>query len=178
MSIDNLYLHADGGYYCLLSDDAALKNPGGEGAWIDAVIYTGVDQKMRSTTKVRWEARFEPVAEYTGDDEAVMSMIRRCNPGNTDFDFIRVFESWHESEMNITASMLELAVAATVEQFTWSDRPSGRKNIIFEGKRPAVVELTIKTEDLQRVLQNYEITKTAIPHGFTFAIRKSFPEKA
>jgi hypothetical protein len=169
MSLDNLYHHADGDYYCLLSDDAALKNPAGEGHWLDAVVYTGTDGKMRATTKDRWNARFTPVAEYTGDDESVMMMIRRCNPGSTDFDFVRVFESWHESEVNITGAMLELAVGACLEHF---DGSGGQRLLETDDS----ISITIKTEDLQRVLQTYDIERVPIPHGFTIRMSRPRPE--
>lgn len=166
--VDNLYEHADGGFYCLLSEDSALKEPTAVGIWHDAVIYIGVDQKMRSTTKDRWAERFSQIPYYAGEDEEVISMIRRANPGETDLDFIRVFESWHESEINITGNMLELAVAATIKQLAPSllvDSPEG-------------TSLTIQTSDLQDVLQNYEIERVPEPHGFRFVMRKSFPDSA
>lgn len=166
--VDNLYEHADGGLCCLLTDDSALKEPTDVGIWHDAVIYIGVDQKMRSTTKMRWAERFSQIPYYSGDDEEVISMIRRANPGDSDLDFIRVFESWHESEINITGNMLELAVAATIKQLAPSllvDSPEG-------------TSLTIQTSDLQDVLQNYEIERVPEPHGFRFVMRKSFPETA
>lgn len=165
--VDNLYEHADGGFYCLLSEDSALKEPTAVGIWHDAVIYIGVDQKMRSTTKDRWAERFSQIPYYAGEDEEVISMIRRANPGETDLDFIRVFESWHESEINITGNMLELAVAATIKQLAPSllvDSPEG-------------TSLTIQTSDLQDVLQNYEIERVPEPHGFRFVMRKSFPNE-
>lgn len=160
MKVDNLYEHADGGFYCLLQDDAALKNTDEIGAWLDAVIYIGPDGKMRSTTRERWADRFLQVAEYTGDDEATMMMIRRANPGDPDLDFIRVFESWHESEVNLTGEMLSLAVAATLiknyEAYAQKPMQSG--------------ELTIMTSDLQDVAANYKISKEPIVHGFIFKV--------
>jgi hypothetical protein len=167
MKADNLYSHPDGGFYCLLSDDAALKEPTPVGVWHDAVIYTGTDNKMRSTTKARWAERFSPVAEYTGEDESVMQMIRRCNPGDRDLDFVAVFESWHESEIGITGHVLELAVAATALRLGGLDTTKPEVEMSF----------TITTEDLQRVVQNYEIERVPEPHGFRFVIRKSFPEE-
>lgn len=153
--VDNLYQHADGGFYCLISPETPLKHPD-NGEWLPGVTYTGTDGLMRSTTRVRWDERFEPVAGYDGDDESVMAMIRRCNPGNRDFDFIRVFESWHESEASITAAMLELAVAACLE-------------------RHGHMEITIKTEDLQRVMQTYEVKRVPIPHGFIISLGDQTP---
>lgn len=175
--VDNLYEHADGGLYCLLSDDSALKTPDDGGDWCAAVIYIGVDQKLRATVKRRWEERFRQIPCYEGEDEDVMSMIRRANPGDSDLDFIRVMESWHESEINITGHMLELAVAAVIEKYEWprsfADAPS---RFGPPGEKPENVEMTITTEDLQRVLQTYEIERVPEPHGFTFKMRKSFPQ--
>lgn len=162
ITVNNLYEHADGGFYCILSDAAPMKCPV-TGDWLDGVIYMGTDGVMRSTSRARWDERFAPVAEYTGDDEQVMMMVRRANPGNVDFDFLRVFESWHESEMGITGHMLELAVAAVMEK--WGEAVGVP---LDEG-----AELTILTEDLQRVVQTYEIERVPIPHGFTFRISKS-----
>lgn len=174
MSIDNLYQHADGDYYCLLSSSAPLKCPQ-TGAWLPGVVYMGTDGQMRSTTRDRFSERFAKVAEYTGDDEEVMAMIRRANPGQTDFDFLRVFESWHESEINITGAMLELAVASTAELLLGlnKDRQS-ELGIVFDGDTGHLraAQIPIKTEDLQRVLQTYEIEREAVPHGFVFHIRK------
>ena len=166
MKADNLYLHADGGHYCLLSPSAPMKHPD-SGEWLPGVIYTGTDGEMRSTTKDRWADRFSPVAEYTGDDESVMQMIRRCNPGDRDLDFVAVFESWHESEIGITGHMLELAVGAAMERLAGIDTT----------KPEVEMRLTITTEDLQRVVQNYEIERVPEPHGFTFVMRKSFPNE-
>lgn len=162
IQVNNLYQHADGGFYCILSDAAPMKCPV-TGDWLDGVIYMGTDGVMRSTSRARWDERFAPVAEYTGDDEQVLMMVRRANPGNVDFDFLRVFESWHESEMGITGHMLELAVAAVMEK--WGEAVGVP---LDEG-----AELTILTEDLQRVVQTYEIERVPIPHGFTFRISKS-----
>ena len=160
IKVENLYEHADGGFYCILSDAAPYKDRT-TGDWLDGVIYMGTDGVMRSTTRERWDKRFSPVAEYAGDDEQVLMMVRRANPGNVDFDFLRVFESWHESEMGITGHMLELAVAAAMEQLcNWS----------VDDANPA--ELTISTEDLQRVVQTYEIERVPIPHGFTFRVTR------
>lgn len=160
LTVDNLYEHTDGGFYCLLAAEAPMKHPV-SGEWVPGVVYTGTDGLMRSTTRERWDERFDPVAEYTGDDESVMMMIRRCNPGNTDFDFIRVFESWHESEASITGAMLELAVGVCLEKLAnWS----------IDSDAPA--EITIKTEDLQRVLQTYDIERVPIPHGFVVRLSR------
>ena len=153
IKVENLYEHADGGFYCILSDAAPMKCPV-TGDWLDGVIYMGTDGVMRSTSRARWDERFSPVADYTGDDEQVIMMVRRANPGNVDFDFLRVFESWHESEMSITGHMLELAVAAAME------------------KLGGVTELTITTEDLQRIVQTYEVERVPIPHGFTFRVSR------
>lgn len=160
IKVENLYEHADGGFYCILSDAAPYKDRT-TGDWLDGVIYMGTDGVMRSTTRERWDERFSPVAEYTGDDEQVLMMVRRANPGNVDFDFLRVFESWHESEMGITGHMLELAVAAAMEKLI-PEMADGKPTL-----------LTITTEDLQRVVQTYEVERVPQPHGFTFCVTKS-----
>lgn len=173
ITVNNLYEHADGGFYCILSDAAPMKCPV-TGNWLDGVIYMGTDGVMRSTSRARWDERFSPVAEYTGDDEQVLMMVRRANPGSMDFDFLRVFESWHESEMSITGHMLELAVAAAVEKYEWPGSLFAAPSRIGpEGGPPEQVEITIMTEDLQRVVQTYEIERVPIPHGFTFRMSKS-----
>lgn len=166
ITVENLYEHADGGFYCILSDAAPMKCPV-TGDWLDGVIYMGTDGVMRSTSRARWDERFSPVAEYAGDDEQVLMMVRRANPGNVDFDFLRVFESWHESEMGITGHMLELAVAVAVERFAsvYPALPEGVQN-------PDNMRFAISTEDLQRIVQTYEIEREAVPHGFVFHIRK------
>lgn len=172
MKIDNLYQHADGGFYCLLSNDAPMKHPDSED-WIKGVIYTGTDGQMRSTTLARWKVRFKKVAEYAENDETVLNMIRRCNPGDSELDFLRVFESWHESEMGITGHMLELAVGAAMVKMAaamnWNleDRLDMKEGFA----------LTITTADLQRVVQNYEIERVPEAHGFKFVMRKSFPNE-
>lgn len=137
--------------------------------WLPGVIYTGTDGLMRSTTRDRWDRRFAPVAEIAENDvdESQLMMIRRCNPGNRDFDFIRVFESWHESETSITGHMLELAVAAVVDKVV-SVYPALPQSLALGNP-----SITIKTEDLQRVLQTYDIERVPIPHGFTFRMSKS-----
>lgn len=165
IKVNNLYEHPDGGFYCILSDAAPMKCPV-TGDWLDGVIYMGTDGVMRSTSRARWDERFSPVAEYSGDDEQVLMMVRRANPGDVDFDFLRVFESWHESEMGITGHMLELAVAATMEK--WAGAIDGMD--IFE--KGEGFEITITTEDLQRVVQTYEVERVPQPHGFTFRMSK------
>lgn len=167
LSVDNLYEHADGGFYCLLAPEAPMKHPV-SGEWVPGVVYTGTDGLMRSTTRERWDERFEPVAEYAGDDESVVMMIRRCNPGNSDFDFIRVFESWHESELSITSAMLELAVAAVLRKWQDSVNPGWDT----EMGQPGKAEITIRTEDLQSALQTFDIKRVPIPHGFIISITR------
>jgi hypothetical protein len=167
--VDNLYRHEDGGLYCLMIPDAPMKHPD-SGEWIAGVIYLGKDGQARSTSRARWDDRFTQVSAIHEDklDAEEMAMVRRSNPGDSDLDFIRVFESWHESEINITGNMLELAVAATIKQLAPSllvDSPEG-------------TSLTIQTSDLQDVLQNYEIERVPEPHGFRFVMRKSFPDSA
>lgn len=161
----NLFFHEDGGYYCLMSADAPMKHPS-SGEWIDGVIYAGTDGQLRSTSRERWDTRFTKVLEYTDGDEQVLMMINRCNPGDRDLDFVRVFESWHESEVNLTSEMLTLAVAASMVIMHHR----------YKGFEFTDLELTMMTSDLQDVAKDYEISKDPVPHGFTFRVRKSFPE--
>jgi hypothetical protein len=72
MKIDNLFQRSGGYFCCLVSDDAPMKRD--DGVWVDGVIYATSDGFMRSMSKERWESRFKPVAEYTGDDESVKSI--------------------------------------------------------------------------------------------------------
>lgn len=174
IAVNNLYEHADGGFYCILSDAAPYKDRT-TGDWLDGVIYMGTDGVMRSTTRERWDERFAPVAEYAGDDEQVLMMVRRANPGNVDFDFLRVFESWHESEINITGAMLELAVVSTAELLLGMNKDKETElGIVFDGDTGHLraAQIPIMTEDLQRVLQTYEIERVPVPHGFLFRISK------
>lgn len=162
--VDNLYRHADGGLYCLLSDDAPMKCPV-TGDWLDGVIYTGEDGRLRSTSRARWGERFFPVAEVPESDlsEAQMEMVRRANPGDLDLDWRKVFESWHEVEIGINGHALELAVAATVLK-------------MYDKLCPGEVsrqELTILSSDLQSVLETYEIERVPVPHGFTIRLSKA-----
>lgn len=163
ITVTNLYLHADGGYYCLLIDDAPMKHPD-SGEWIPGVIYVGADGQSRSTSRARWDDRFTQVQDVHPDNlsEDEMSMVRRANPGDSDLDFVRVFEAWHESEINITGNMLELTVAAAMHQLLPVSLVDG----------PEGTSLIITTQDLQDVLQNYEITRTPTPHGFQFKVQR------
>lgn len=167
IKVSNLYEHPDGGFYCLLSDHTPGKDDSG-GDWREGVTYMGTDGTMRWTSRARWDERFTPVAEYSGDDEQVIMMVRRANPGNVDFDFLRVMESWHESEMSITGNMLELAVAATLEKL----HRERIERVAGEGVWSGEAEITIMTEDLQRIVQTYDIERVPIPYGFTFRISK------
>lgn len=169
--IDNLYQHKGSLlFFCLLSDDVLLMDYAKD-SFKHGVTLLSSEGQMLTVSSVEFDKHFEKVAEYKGDDEAVMSMIRRANPGQSDFDFIRVFESWHESEINITGQMLDLAIAATVEKFVWRNEPP-KLMTLAKGGGFSGVSVTIMTEDLQHVLQNYDITRTAVPHGYTITIVK------
>lgn len=172
IKVDNLYEHADDGFYCLLSDATPGKDDT-TGDWREGVTYMGADGVMRWTSRTRWDDRFTPVADYTGDDEQVLMMIRRANPGNLDFDFLRVFEAWHESEMSITGNMLELAVAAVIQKYEWPGHLVDAPSRYGKEGDPDYAEITIMTTDLQRVLENYDIERVPIPHGFTFKMSKA-----
>ena len=161
--VDNLYRHADGGLYCLLSADTPMKCPV-TGDWIEGVVYLASDGKMRSTSRARWGERFFPLAEIREDEvsEEELAMIRRANPGDLDLDWRKVFESWHEVEIGINGHSLELAVAATVLK-------------MYDKLCPGEVshqELTILSSDLQSVLETYEIERVPVPHGFTIRLSK------
>lgn len=155
--VDNLYRHADGGLYCLLSADTPMKCPV-TGDWIEGVVYLASDGKMRSTSRARWGERFSTVAEIHEDEvtEEELAMIRRANPGDLDLDWRKVFESWHEVEIGINGHALELAIAATLVKLTdGTDR-----------------QITILSSDLQSVLETYEIERVPVPHGFTIRLSK------
>lgn len=171
--VDNLYRHADGGLYCLLSADTPMKCPV-TGDWIEGVVYLASDGKMRSTSRARWGERFSTVAEIREDEvsEEELAMIRRANPGDLDLDWRKVFESWHEVETGINGHALELAIAATVESFAWGGADRSHEN--FPGSRKIKsYEITILSSDLQRVLETYEIERVPVPHGFTIRLSKS-----
>jgi hypothetical protein len=170
---DNLFEHVDGGHYCLLIPNAPMKNPA-TGEWVPGVVYTGPDGVIRSTSQERWDERFTPVAEVSPNDlnEAELMMVRRSNPGDVDFDFLRVFESWHESEMGVTGHMLELAVAAAVQKYEWPGHLVEAPARFGPEGDPESVEITITTEDLQRVVQTYEIERVPVSHGFTIRIKR------
>ena len=46
ITVNNLYEHADGGFYCILSDTTPGKDPT-TGEWLDGVTYMGTDGVMR-----------------------------------------------------------------------------------------------------------------------------------
>lgn len=164
--VPNLYRHADGGLCCLLSDDAPLKEPTPVGIWHDGVIYLSTDGRMRSTTKARWGERFFPVLEIREDEvnEDEMAMIRRANPGDVDLDFRSAMESWHEAEIGVQSNMLELAVAVVMSAFA----PLAEQ-IDPDDK---TLEMTIRSSDLQRVLETYEIERVPLEDGFTLRLKK------
>lgn len=175
MKVNNLYEHADGGLYCLLIDDMPYKSDK-TGEWVPGVAYIGSqDEKIRATTRERWNERFSPVAGYLGDDESVLNMIRRANPGESHFDFTETFTAWHESEMAITGHSIELAISAAMVSFVWGLDRQGAKELIPKKDNPNRVSearLTITTEDLQHVLQTYEVERVPLPDGFTVIVRK------
>lgn len=171
--VPNLYRHADGGLYCLLSDDAPMKCPA-TGDWIDGVIYTAEDGRLRSTSRARWGERFFPVAEIAESDltESEMAMVRRTNPGDLDLDWRKVFESWHEVETGINGHALELAIGAAMASFYWGGATRSHENEA-DGWHIKAAEITILSSDLQHVLETYEIERVPVPHGFTIRLSKS-----
>lgn len=164
--VPNLYRHADGGLYCLLSDDVPLKEPTAVGVWHDGVVYLADDGRMRATTQERWHERFYEVAEIAESEltEAQMAMIRRANPGDPDLDFRSAMESWHEAEIGVQSNMLELTVAVVMSAFA----PLAEQ-IDPDDK---TLEMTIRSSDLQRVLETYEIERVPLEDGFTLRLKK------
>lgn len=169
MIVGNLYLHADGGYYCLLSDDAPMKHPD-TGDWLEGVIYTGVDHQLRSTTKARFAERFVPVAVYGGDDEAVEAMIRRCNP-ELDFDMADVWAAWNEAESAQTASLIEIAVASVLAGHGWTE--AGIKVVPeWDGDRLVSMSVNLSPSDFRRILAGFEIERKPVAAGYQFTVTK------
>lgn len=172
--LDNLYRRKrePGDLVCLLIPDASALGITDKHPALPSVVFATEGTGIQTTYKTDFDARFEKVEEVAVADlsEAQLKMIRRANPGDMDLDFIKVFEGWSESEANMTGHMIELAVGHVMSLF-WHLKeeidPSDNE-----------LELTIKTEDLQSFLQNYEVTRTPLPHGFKFKITKSFPESA
>lgn len=167
--ITNLYQHADGGFYCLLSNDAPGKHPE-TGEWVSGVIYTGEDQQMRWTHTLRWMDRFTPVAEYKGDDDQIKAMIRRCNP--EEFDMADVWAGWHDTEMAMNSEVIQLSIAVVLAAAIWTDDQLPRRDIKWDGKRPISAALTIGPEHLQHVLQNYKVEREARQPGYRITIAK------
>jgi len=177
MKVDNLYEHADEGFYCKIAE-GVMKDPA-TGDWLPSVSYTGATGEgaglVLTTTEERWNERFSPVAEYTGDDEAVLAMIRRTNP--SDFDILDVVSSWDESETQITAELLELAIVAVALAGKISDEmlPEVRHTSMISGDfddSSVNVEIVVKPAHLQHVLQNYEIERRPTDEGYSFVVRK------
>ncbi len=153
-----VFTHADGGSYALLMDGIAIKDDS-TAQWVDGVLYVSAeDQQIRATSLARWHERFLG-AEYDGEDADVLAMLRRANPHDTGFDFIRVFESWGESEASLTAVLLDLAIAATMIKL-------GAATV--EGKG----ELTITTADLRGISETYEVERVESASGWTIKIRR------
>lgn len=153
-----VYLHADGGTYALLVSGIAIKDDA-TGNWVDGVLYVGTeDEQIRATSLARWQERFTSV-QYTGDDPAVLAMLRRANLSDSGFDFIRVFESWGEREANLTAVLLDLAIAATMHK-------CGAAQVNGEG------EVTITSADLRDISERFEIEREEIANGWTLRVKR------
>lgn len=173
MKADNLYAYqGNGDLYCLVIDDSDYR--GTDGTWEPGVIYVGTDGRMRSTTKARWEDRFKPVAEYAGDDEAVIAMIRRTNL--PEFDLGDVVTAWHESESQITSELLRLMAATVAVSGRFNDPELPQ--VVLSWDDPASdgvlssVALTIQPRDLAYVSANYAIEWEPDQKGYRFSIRK------
>jgi len=171
--IDNLYRQCaePRDLCCLLITDSRHWESGNT---YPSVVITHPTGSINTMLKDDFDDLYEKIEEVAVADltEDQLRMIRRANPGDNDLDFIKVFEGWGESEANMTGHMIELAVGSAVvklaSMMNW--RLDERVNMPFE--------LTIKTEDLQSFLQNYEVERVPMPHGFTFRISKSFPDSA
>lgn len=169
MRADNLFLHTDGGYYCLLSDDAPMKRPD-TGDWIPGVVYTGVDQKLRSTATSRWLERFAKVAEYDGDDEEVLAMIRRCNP--EPFALGDILDTWQALESQVNAEVLELMAATVAASRIWTDPNLPVFDMNMKGNRIVSVAFTVEPRHLAYTLQNYQVEREPDGRGYRFIVRK------
>lgn len=156
---------------CLLISDARHHEEGNKHSSVVVALPTGDIRTMYKDDFEDWYEKIEEIAVADLNEEE-LKMVRRANPGDPDMDFIKVFESWGESEMNMTGHMLELAVGSTmmliIEAMGWPETLPPDEGF----------SLTIKTDDMQRFLQNYEVSKLALPHGFTYEIKKSFPDSA
>lgn len=152
MADNTIYTHADGGIYALLMADVPIKDDA-TGEWLPGVLYiAAADQEIRATTLTRWQERFTS-SEYEGDDPAVIAMLRRAHPNDTEFDFIRVFESWGEREANLTGVLLDLAIAATMVKL---------------GSQGGEIEIT--AADLRQIAERWDIERTESPSGWTIKI--------
>lgn len=154
MADNIIYLHPEGGTYGLLMEGVPIKDDK-TGDWLDGVLYVSAqDHQIRSTTVARWKDRFVQTV-YEGDDPAVLAMLQRIRPGDSGFDFIRVFESWGEAEANLTGVLLDLAIAATMVKLG-SDGG----------------ELTVTAADLRNIAENYDIHREETPAGWTIKLNR------
>lgn len=160
MAGNTVYTHADGGTYALLMGGVPIKDDA-TGDWLEGVLYVAAaDEQIRATSLARWQERFTS-SEYEGDDPDVLAMLRRANPGDSEWDFIRVFESWGEKEANLTAVLLDLAIAVTMLK-------CGAASTTGEGT------LTVTTADLRDISEQYDIEREESASGWTIKIsRKS-----
>lgn len=91
--------HADGGVYQLI-EPCSIKHPS-TGEWVDGVAYRGEDGKLRSTTKERWDERFE---ELSIQQVAEDSIILENDEGEIVAEFIfKIEEAGDIRYMLITA---------------------------------------------------------------------------
>jgi len=179
MKIDNLYEHlgtpeGEEGLYCLVIDDAPLKNPINE-IWMPGVIYIGRDGRMRSCTRECWEKRFKPVAEYTGNDELTLAMIRRTQP--TEFDIGDVIGAWHESNVSQTAELLQMMAAAVGAVGRFSDEHLPKLDLKWDeegGQTTGLreVSFTILPRHLAYVSSHYVVEAVETDGGYKFTISK------
>lgn len=157
MAGNTVYTHRDGGTYVLLMAGVAIKSDF-SGKWEESVLYLSLeDDQIRGTSLARWQERFTS-SEYEGDDAATLALLRRANPGDSEWDFIRVFESWGEKEANLTAVLLDLAIAATMVK-------CGAASVDGTGS------LTITAADLRDISEDWTISREESAGGWTITIK-------
>lgn len=94
------------------------------------------------------------------DADAVIAAL----PDNAGLDFIRVFESWGERETNLTSTMLDLAIAAT---------------LLHASEFPGTgdeMEIEITTADLRSVVEDWRIERTEKPGGWCLKLSRITPK--
>lgn len=180
MKADNLFRYK-GGYdsdglddkslYALVLPDSDYR--GTDGVWEPGVVYAGIDGRIRSTTRARWDERFEPVAEYTGESEDVIAMIRRTQP-REEFDLGDVITAWHESESATTSELLRLMAATLALAGRFKDEKLPEIDLhwdtpISDGALTGV-SFVVEPAHLAYVSANYEIEIEPRENGYWIGV--------